>query len=72
MPKHAEEQSGIHLTADPLYVLLEDDALIHSFSVRTGKLLGQSVEREKLVRLTIDVTIKVLRVFHANESLVGG
>ncbi len=72
MPKHAEEQGGIDLTADPMYVLLQDDALIHSFSVRTGKLLGHSIEREKLVRLTIDVTIKVLRVFHANESLIGG
>jgi hypothetical protein len=72
-PKSPEEQGGIYLSADPLYVLLEDDALIHSFSVRTGKLLGQAVERrKKLVRLTIDVTIKVLRPFYANECLLGG
>lgn len=72
-PKTAEEQGGIVPSADPLYVLLEDDALIHSFSVKTGKLLGQAVERrKKLVRLTIEVTIKVLRTFHANECLLGG
>jgi hypothetical protein len=46
-PTTIEEQGGIHPSADPLYVLLEDDALIHSFSVRTGKLLGQAVERRK-------------------------
>ena len=72
MPKHPDEQGGIDPTADPMYVLLQDDALIHSFSVRTGKLLGQSIEREKLVRLTIDVTIKVLRVFQQNQCLTGG
>jgi hypothetical protein len=73
MPKHLDEQGGMHLTNDPLYVLLQDDALIHSLSVRTGKLLGQEVEKqEKKVRLSIDVTIKVLRVFHANECLIGG
>jgi len=72
MPRHADEQGGVDQTSDPLYVLLEDDALIHSFSIRSGKLLGQSTEKEKLVRLNIDVTVKVLRVFHANECLIGG
>jgi hypothetical protein len=72
MPKQVEEQGGVKPAANPLYVLLQDDALIHSFSVRTGKLLGHSVEREGLVRLNIDVTIKVLRVFHANDCLIGG
>ena len=72
-PKHADEQGGIVPSADPLYVLLEDDALIHSFSVRTGKLLGRGVEKqENLVRLNIDVTVKVMRVFHANECLICG
>jgi hypothetical protein len=72
-PTAAEEQGGVQLYASPLYVLLEDDSLIHSFSVRTGKLLGQAIDRrKKVVRLTIDVTIKVLRTFYANECLLGG
>ena len=73
MPRHIDEQGGIRPSSDPLYVLLQDDALIHSFSVKTGKLLGTNVEKqENLVRLTIDVTIKVLRVFEQNQCLIGG
>jgi hypothetical protein len=71
MPKRPDEQRH-DLTADPLFVVLEDDALIHSFSVKSGKLLGQSIKKEHAVRLTIDVTVKVLRVFEQNQCLVGG
>jgi hypothetical protein len=46
-PKSADEQGGIQPDADPLYVLLEDDALIHSFSVRTGKLAWASCRKTK-------------------------
>ena len=72
MPQQIEELGGTVPTADPLYIVLEDDALIHSFSIKTGKLLGQSVKKKHAVRLTIDVTIKVLRVFAQNQCLVGG
>jgi hypothetical protein len=72
MPSQLEELGGVVPKSDPLCVVLEDDALIHSFSVKTGKLLGQSIKSKHAVRLTIDVTVKVLRVFEQNQCLIGG
>jgi hypothetical protein len=72
MPCDRSQQGGREPTSDPLYVLLQDDARIHSFSLRTGTLLGESLENEKRVRINIDVTIKVLRVFAQNQCLIGG
>lgn len=57
---------------DPLYVVLEDDALITDFSVKSGRLLGRGVKKRHEVRLTIDITIKVLRVSEQNQCLIGG
>jgi hypothetical protein len=71
MPRQIEELGGITPTADPLYVLLEDDALIYDLSIKSGKLLGRGNKKKHEVRLTIDVTIKVLRVFDQNQCLVG-
>jgi hypothetical protein len=72
MPCDSSQQGGIEATSNPLYVLLQDDARIHSFSLRTGTLLGEGLENEKRVRINIDVTIKVLRVFDQNQCLTGG
>lgn len=72
MPDPKNQYVGLTPTADPLYVVLEDDALISDISVRSGRLLGNRTKDRHRVRLTIDVTIKVLRVFHANDCLVGG
>jgi hypothetical protein len=68
-PKHS--YVGHTPTADPLYVVLEDDALISDFSVRGGRLLGNRVKKPHAVRLTIDVTIKALRVSDVNQCLTG-
>ncbi len=57
---------------DPLYVVLEDDALISDFSVRSGKLLGRDAKYKHAVRLQVDVTIKVMRVTEENQCLIGG
>jgi hypothetical protein len=59
-------------TDDPLYVVLEDDALISDFSVKSGRLLGRGAKKKHEVRLTVDITIKVLRVFPQNQILIGG
>jgi hypothetical protein len=72
MPSDVGQQGGIEPTANPLYTLLEDDARIHSFTLRTGTLLGESLQNEKRVRINVGVTIKVLRVFSQNQCLIGG
>ncbi len=72
MPSEDEERVGGTPTADPLYCLLESDALISDLSVRTGRLLGERTKKVHAVRLTIEVTVKVLRVMHENQCLIGG
>jgi hypothetical protein len=72
MPNPKDKYVGLKPAADPLYVVLEDDALISDISIRSGRLLGNRAKDKHAVRLTIDVTIKVLRVFDQNQCLVGG
>ncbi len=72
MPDPRDEYKGVTPTADPLYVLLEDDKLISDFSLKSGRLLGSRTKKPHAVRLQIDVTIKVLRVTEENQSLIGG
>jgi hypothetical protein len=72
MPDPKTQYVGATPTADPLHVVLEDDALISDVSIKTGRLLGNRTKGKHAVRLTIDVTIKVLRVFAQNQCLVGG
>jgi len=72
MPSEEEEKVGGTPTANPLYCLLESDSLISDLSVKTGRLLADRTKKAHAVRLTIDVTIKVLRVFDQNQCLIGG
>jgi hypothetical protein len=72
MPDPRSEYKGLNPTADPLYVVLEDDALISDISIKSGRLLGEKAKAKHAVRLTIDITIKVLRVFDQNQCLLGG
>jgi hypothetical protein len=72
MPNPKDEYKGLTPTADPLYVVLEDDALISDFSIKSGRLLGRSAKKKHEVRLTVDITVKVLRVFDQNQCLTGG
>lgn len=72
MPSEDEERAGGVPTADPLYCLLESDTLISDLSVKTGRLLGDRAKKPHTVRLTIDVTVKVLRVMNENQCLIGG
>ena len=72
MPDPKNEYVGATPKADPLYVVLEDDALISDVSIKSGRLLGASTKDKHAVRLTIDVTVKVLRVREQNQCLIGG
>ena len=72
MPNIDQARAGADACADPLCCLLEDDKLISDFSVRTGRLLGKSQKNQFDVRIQADVTVKVLRLFDANQVLIGG
>jgi hypothetical protein len=72
MPEDDSQQAGVTLTSDPLYVLMQDDILVSDVSIKTGRLLGSRTKKPHAVRLTIDVTVKVLRVFEQNQCLIGG
>jgi hypothetical protein len=73
MPDPKNPYKGLAPAADPLCVVLEDDALISDLSVKTGRLLGPNTKDfQHAVHLTVDITVKVLRVFPQNLCLVGG
>jgi hypothetical protein len=72
IPNPEQAKHGARPCANPLYCLMEDDKHISDFSVRSGRLLGRNDKNADDVRIQVDVTIKVLRVFHANQFLIGG
>jgi hypothetical protein len=72
MPDPKHEYVGDDPPDNPLYVVMEDDALISDFSVKSGRLLGGDTKKKHAVRLQIDVTIKVARVSSQNQILIGG
>ena len=72
MPSPQEEEAaGITPTNDPLDVLMESDTLISDLAIKTGRLLGARARKVHAVHLTIDVTVKVLRVASWNQCLMG-
>jgi hypothetical protein len=72
IPNKEQAEAGEDPCADPLCCLLENDKFVSDFSVKTGRLLGMDEPHKYDVRIQAEVTIKVLRTFHANECLLGG
>jgi hypothetical protein len=72
IPNREQLEAGEDPHGDPLCCLLEDDVLISDYSVRSGRLLGKTEKDKMDVRIQADITIKVLRVFSANQGLIGG
>jgi hypothetical protein len=72
IPNVEQAKAGDAPRAKPLCCLLEDDRLISDFSIRTGRLLGKDQPHKHDVRILAEITVKVLRAFHANECLIGG
>jgi hypothetical protein len=72
VPDTDQLRAGESPQVSPLCCLLENDRLISDFSIRTGRLLGKDEKHPHDVRIQVDVTVKVLRVFPQNECLVGG
>jgi hypothetical protein len=70
-PTEAPNPASGMPASDPLYCLLESDALIHDFAVRPDRLLNRPGGSEKEVKLIIGVSVRVLRVMVANMSLLG-
>jgi hypothetical protein len=54
IPSGLQELGVIAPAANPLYVLLEDDALVCDLAIKSGKLLGRGETKKHEVRLTID------------------
>ncbi len=63
------EQPGA--TQNPFYCLLEQDALITSFSVETDRLLSKPNTQINQVYLVIEVTIKVMTITESNVGFLG-
>jgi hypothetical protein len=55
----------------PLYCVLQQDAMINDVSVRTDRLLTAPGSHPNVVRLIIEVAVKVMRVHGPNQSLLG-
>jgi hypothetical protein len=72
IPNTEQAKAGEDPRAEPLCCLLENDKLISDFSIKTGRLLGMDDPHKYDVRIQAEITIKVLRVFNANECLLGG
>jgi hypothetical protein len=56
---------------DPFYCLLEQDALITSFSIETDRLLAKPNTPPNQVYLVIEVTVKVMTITEANVGFLG-
>jgi hypothetical protein len=72
IPNEGQAKAGPDPCAEPLCCLLQNDKFISDFSIRSGRLLGKTGKSQHDVRIQADVTIKVLRVFRANQGLIGG
>jgi hypothetical protein len=70
MPTEDEGQAQ-PADADPLYCLLEDDALITDLVIRTDRLLSRSDASQSEVRLIIDVTVNPVEVTAPNSGFLG-
>jgi hypothetical protein len=56
---------------NPLYTVLQSDALINDVAVRTDRLLTKPDAGPLEVRLIIEVHVKVMRMHDANTALLG-
>jgi hypothetical protein len=57
--------------SDPIYCLLEDDALIMGINVQTHRLLARPNVDKSNVLLVIDVDVRVVRLRGYNVMFVG-
>jgi hypothetical protein len=55
----------------PFFCLLEDDALITSFSVETDRLLTQPNSPVNQVYLVIEVNVRVMKLTETNIGFLG-
>jgi len=71
MPQHAEQVLEANTQSNPIFCLLEDDAMVSGFEVESERLLGDQNNAPNFVRLTIEVDVRVRQAMIYNQSFLG-
>jgi hypothetical protein len=71
MPQNEAERKGQDITDRPFHCLLENDALITSFAVRSDRLLARQEDKPSHAVLVIDVTVSHTKGSWAAMRFVG-
>lgn len=71
MPQHAEQVLEKNSQSNPIFCLMEDDAMVSGFEVESERLLGDTDNSVDFVRLTIEVDVRVRQATIYNQSFLG-
>jgi hypothetical protein len=71
MPQHREQVLGTATRLDPIYCLLEDDALVSGLEIESERLLTDQTNPQDYVRLNIEVGVRVRQATIYNQSFLG-
>jgi hypothetical protein len=73
MPQHPEQvlETDSSGRLNPIFCLLEDDALVSGFQIESERLLGDKNNAADFVRLTIEVDVRVRQATIYNQSFLG-
>jgi hypothetical protein len=71
MPQHVEQVCEQNPKANPIFCLMEDDAMVSGFEVESERLLGDQNNAADFVRLIIEVDVRVRQATIYNQSFLG-
>lgn len=71
MPQHKEQILGQSTKFDPIFCLLEDDALVSGLQIESERLLTDKNNPPDYVRLNIEVDVRVRQARIYNQSFLG-
>lgn len=71
MPQHKEQILGRSTKHDPIFCLLEDDALVSGLQIESERLLTDKSNQPDYVRLNIEVDVRVRQAMIYNQSFLG-
>ena len=71
MPQHKEQIIDDKDAPEPLYCLMEDDALISGINVESERLLSDDNLPKDYAKLTIEVDVRVRQAMIYNQSFLG-
>ena len=72
MPQHREQVLADPDAPDPMFCLLEDDAMVSGLQVESERLLGAGNQSNDYAHLLIEVDVRVRLPAPYNESFLGG